>query len=91
MSSNPHHAHVYTTFEQYRERFTDDDRGLRFARKRWNQHIERNGSVPLIVKCAICSGEELKQDIKKGRYTPARPSKVLRDEQNVLPDKDINE
>ncbi len=88
MSSNPHHAHVYTTFEQYIERFNDDAQGRRTARRKWNQHIQRNGNVPLILKCAICSGAELKHDIKTGRYTPARPSKVLRDEIYDISDKD---
>jgi hypothetical protein len=52
----------------------------RYARRVWKIHTEKNGNVPMIVKCAICSGEEQKIDIKLGRYRPKRPSKRLRDE-----------
>lgn len=71
-----HPAHVYTTFEAYAATRTN----LRKARRTWNRHVAKHGNVPLVVKCAICSGAEFRGDVKRGRYRPARPSKRLRDE-----------
>lgn len=69
-----HPAHVYTTLESYLEYragtdTTDKnyDRNKRRACKRWKIHIEKNGNVPLVVKCQICSGKERKMDIKLGK------------------------
>ncbi len=52
----------------------------RYWTKVWKRHTEKHGNVPLIMKCAVCSGTEWKEDIKRGRYKPARKSKVERDE-----------
>lgn len=54
----------------------------RYWTRVWKRHIERNGNIPLIRKCAICSGKEMKTDIKLGHYKPSRPSKIERDENN---------
>jgi hypothetical protein len=72
-----HAARVYLTYEE----FAEDCVSEKYARKVWKAHIAKHGNVPMIVKCAICSGKEQKLDIKHGRYTPKRPSKRLRDEQ----------
>ena len=52
----------------------------RYWIKVWKRHIEKHGNVPLIQKCTICSGQEQKIDIKKGRWKPTRPTKNERDE-----------
>lgn len=75
-----HPAHVYNSLEEWLARFTDTVSGRRRARRTWKLHIEKNGNVPLVTKCSICSGKELKNDIKHGSFNPARPSKRLRDE-----------
>jgi len=80
MSGHP--AHVYTTREEWIARFVDSPVGRRRANRTWKQHIEKNGNVPLVTKCSVCSGAEFKQDIRHGSYNVARPSKVLRDETN---------
>lgn len=56
------------------------DDAIRYAKRVWKQHIAKNGNVPMIIKCAVCSGKEFKSDIKHGRYQKRRPSKILRDE-----------
>lgn len=48
--------------------------------KKWNAHVEKHGNTPYVVKCTICSGKELKDDIKHGSYNPPRPTKAERDE-----------
>jgi uncharacterized protein involved in tolerance to divalent cations len=73
-----HPAKVYTSLEQLiaetvvrtYDKYVVD--AIRHARRRWKNHIEKNGEVPLIVKCSVCSGEEAKQDVKAGRYSSAR-------------------
>lgn len=85
-----HHAHIFSTLESvltyYVEPWKEDGDDLmakeadKFARKVWKAHVQKHGNVPLIQKCAVCSGEEAKLDIKYGRFNPKRPSKRLRDE-----------
>lgn len=58
-----------------------EPRYMRAAVRIWKRHVEKNGNVPLVQRCSVCSGEEHRLDIKHGRYKPARPSKVLRDEE----------
>ena len=57
-----------------------DKKCRRYWTKVWKRHIEKNGNVPLIMKCAICSGKEQKLDIKHGKWKPSRPTKAERDE-----------
>ena len=59
-----HRAIVYNSFEEYAEDYEDK----RKARIRWNRHVKRNGNVPLVVKCSICSGKALQHDIKEGKF-----------------------
>lgn len=81
-----HHAHVYhsleewtgTCFDSTTGTCFDSPKGKRYAAKVWKRHIEKNGNVPLIRKCSICSGKEHRLDIKHGGYNPKRPSKRLR-------------
>lgn len=73
-----HPAKVYTTLEHFLADAVDRTykkfvaHAARKARRRWKNHIEKNGEVPLIIKCSVCSGEEAKQDVKAGRYSSAR-------------------
>ena len=71
-----HTARVYNNYEAFRADCVTE----RYARRVWKIHIAKNGLVPMIVKCATCSGQERKLDIKHGSYRPKRPSKRLRDE-----------
>lgn len=75
-----HPAHIYRSLEEYTAIFIDTPAGRRRASREWKAHIEKHGNVPMILKCAVCSGREQKMDIKVGRYNVARPNKVLRDE-----------
>lgn len=40
----------------------------RYWTRRWKTHAEKNGNVPLVLKCALCSGKEFARDVKAGRY-----------------------
>jgi hypothetical protein len=85
-----HHTHVFTTLEAFVSHYADPWReggdeemakeADKFARKIWKRHVQKHGNVPLIRKCAVCSGEERRLDIKHGAFNPKRPSKRLRDE-----------
>lgn len=77
-----HPAHVYNTLEEWVARFSDSPAGRRRAHRTWKQHVSKHGNVPKVVKCSVCSGKELRLDIKHGAYNVARPSRVLRDETN---------
>jgi N-formylglutamate amidohydrolase len=73
-----HPAKVYTSLEQLiaetvvrtYDKYVVD--AIRHARRRWKNHIEKNGEVPLIVQCPHCSGKQAKQDVKTDRYLSAR-------------------
>lgn len=56
-------------------------RSRRYWIKRW-KIATRDGNRKglMIIKCAVCSGEERKMDIKLGRYKKSRPTKAERDE-----------
>jgi len=91
---NIHCAKVYNTLLQLLEAMEcapgvkydnppigwDENKARRYWTKVWKRHIEKNGNVPLIMKCAICSGKEQKLDIKHGKWKPSRPTKAERDE-----------
>lgn len=93
MAQAPHRAHVVHTFEQYLdylttyrnvvppEKYEPTPQEMRRFKRTWKKHIEKNGNVPMILQCPICSGQELKEDIKRGKYVPRRKDKVLRDEE----------
>jgi hypothetical protein len=76
MTTKPHHAHIYYTVEEYVsaqcnaavEAGLDRARVERRTRKKWKKHIEKNGNVPLLIQCGVCSGKEHKTDIKLGRW-----------------------
>jgi hypothetical protein len=78
-----HRAMVYRTREEYLAAHVASARGQRRAIRRWKSHVARNGNVPLIHKCSICSGANIRMDIKHGSWKPARPTKAERDEVNV--------
>ena len=94
MGRNIHRARVFLNLKQYLEhisRYWDcslkvfvqyklSDREMRRAIRLWKRHIEKRGNVPMVIQCAVCSGEELRQSIRHGQYTLPRPSKRLRDE-----------
>ena len=69
-----HAAEVFYTLEQYLEGWS----GARYARRRWKRHVERNGNIPLVTKCSICSGAELRRDIKRGKWKVGQASKETR-------------
>jgi hypothetical protein len=71
-----HPAKLYHTVDELIADYTDEA----FARMLWKKHIEKNGNVPYIIKCAVCSGFERKRDYKAGRWNPRRPTKSERDE-----------
>lgn len=77
---NNHPAHIYNTFQEFFSDCYPDQK--RLAAKIWKKHIEKHGNVPLILKCAVCSGEEHRVDIKLGKYKQSRKSRVERDEEN---------
>ena len=92
--SGIHPAHVFNSLQQllvYMECEEGHEEYVRIYRKtvsqmrkfwtrRWNQHVEKHGNVPMIMKCDVCSGKEQKEDIKRGKYKESRPTKKERDE-----------
>ena len=75
----PHRAKLYYSLSQLLEYMTPKedsskeaqkrkDRIVRFWTARWKRHFARNGNVPLIVKCSICSGKERLHEIKSGKW-----------------------
>ena len=81
MASHP--AKVYRSFEQWLGAFIDTDRARRMAIRIWKRHVARNGNVPLIQKCSVCSGKEQKWDRKHGKWNTPRPKKSVRDESRI--------
>ena len=75
-----HSCRVFTTKEEYVSNFLRTTQSRRKAIARWNAHIARNGNVPMLIKCSICSGKETRIALKKGIIREKRPSKRLRDE-----------
>lgn len=66
-----HPAKIYYSLDQLIEERSCN--GIRGDAKRrltilWKQHVEKKGNVPLIIKCAICSGKERLRDIKHGTF-----------------------
>lgn len=85
MKSKPHHSRIYHSFEEFvADSFTEagktNPQTISRARQRWNHHVEKNGNVPMIVQCSVCSGQEHKHDVRTGAFKPARPGRVERDE-----------
>lgn len=79
--SGIHHAHLYYTLQEYlASHSVGTPTSDRYWTIRWNRHVEKRGNVPVVSKCAECSGKVRKLDLKLGRFKAARPSKVLRDE-----------
>jgi hypothetical protein len=71
-----HPAEVFTTFKAFMATQINHAR----ARQVWKRHLEKHGKAPMIVKCSVCSGQELKDDIKHGAWKESRPSRAERDE-----------
>lgn len=84
-----HRTNIYNSLEEYLESIVDEPRYKRQAIRQWKQHIEKNGNVPMITKCSICSGEELRSLVKLGKYNLPRDEKLIRDEKD--PKRNINE
>lgn len=66
-----HPAKIYYSLDQLIEERSYN--GIRGDAKRrliilWKKHVEKKGNVPLIIKCAICSGKERLRDIKHGNF-----------------------
>lgn len=74
-----HPATVFSTWERFSAAHLKTDKAQRLARRAWNAHVARNGNVPLVRRCVICSGDEHRRDVKHGRSKPARPCKAERD------------
>lgn len=51
---------------------SDNPKSERYWTAKWKQHVEKKGNVPLIIKCAICSGKERLRDIKRGNFKVSR-------------------
>lgn len=72
--SGIHPAHVFTTLEEFLKHCVGNKEDkhykkyLRYWTIVWKKHIEKRGHVPYVEKCAVCSGAERKEDIKKGRW-----------------------
>lgn len=73
--SGIHPAHVFTTLEEFLKHCVGENKEdkhykkyLRYWTIVWKKHIEKHGHVPYVEKCAVCSGAERKEDIKKGRW-----------------------
>jgi hypothetical protein len=77
--SNAHPAEVHTTFKS----FSEDMILYRKARIAWKNHLAKHGKSPMIIKCDVCSGREMKIDIKLGKWKAERPCKVIRDELRI--------
>ena len=76
-----HRCEVYNSLERLLEVCsTGTDRSIRYWTRRWKNHVERNGNVPMLIECSICSGRERKADIKAGNWKEGRPVKAVRDE-----------
>lgn len=76
--ANNHRAHVYYTLEEWLKDYPGHKRAKRIAL--WKKHIAKHGNVPLVIKCAICSGQEEKRNRKRGIWRMPRPVKSVRDE-----------
>lgn len=76
-----HPARVYTNLKDLlAECSNGKPDGVRFWTKTWRSHVEKRGNVPYVMKCAVCSGEERRADIKYGKRKLSRPVKSERDE-----------
>ena len=78
--ANNHRAHVYNTLEEFLASLIDTPHAQKWGKRRWRIHLDKNGNVPLIRKCSICSGKEQKQNIKHGIWKEPRPNKAERSE-----------
>ena len=62
----PHSAKIYWSLDQLLERSCNNANSIRFHVRLWKRHFKKRGNTPLIIKCAICSGKQRKNDIKHG-------------------------
>ena len=94
----PHSARVYhslaqlledcvgprATFTPYRKSYEES---VHFWTRKWNRHIEKHGNVPYLIKCAVCSGQEMRHMIKTGKWkVSTRKPKESHDQDGGDPD-----
>jgi hypothetical protein len=66
-----HPAHIYHSLDELLAEhnvfypYDKNSFGYRYWMRRWNKHIAKHGNVPLIVRCRICSGQELREEVKR--------------------------
>lgn len=77
--SHRHRAVVYLSKEEFVAIWKSRRYGLRL----WKEHVEKHGNVPIVQQCALCSGAYFREQIKRGKFNPKRPSKRLRDEERA--------
>jgi hypothetical protein len=86
-----HPAHIYNFLTEFLADYAGENDGSQLYVRRvqrwtavWNKHIQKHGNVPMIKKCAICSGAEFKDNIKRGRYkvSTRAAQKALKEEFN---------
>jgi hypothetical protein len=70
-----HSAQLYYTLESllehcagHPEENKNYERSKRRWTRKWNQHKIKHPGQAFIMKCAICSGEEYRQDVKLGKW-----------------------
>lgn len=63
-----HCSCVYHSRETYLASHPNTPGAQRRAAARWKRWVERNGNVPLVVKCSICSGDDHRHAIKTGAF-----------------------
>jgi hypothetical protein len=66
--SKPHRHHVYRTEKQLLDELVLPERmprhqiSLRYWKKLWRRHREKNGAVPLVLGCSECQQRQKKSD-----------------------------
>ena len=77
-----HPAKIYYSLDQLIKECSNNPKSERYWTVKWKRHVEKKGNVPLIIKCAICSGKERLKDIKHGNFKiSTRVSKRQKDEE----------
>lgn len=70
-----HRARVYHSLDELLEDCAIEGKEAFWIRK-WNQHVEKHGNVPMILKCVTCSGQEMKKDIKRGSWKLGKERRI---------------
>ena len=79
-----HPARVYHTCDQLLasvvgQGFNREEHMRRFWIRRWNAWKVRHPGLPFMIKCAVCSGNERKQDRKHGKWKDSKPRRTIDD------------